>query len=59
MGESDVGVEMNHWWSMHGYGVYIWPAYALVFGVFALNVVHARARSKQVCRELIQWMHDQ
>ncbi|MCR9191644.1 MAG: heme exporter protein CcmD [Gammaproteobacteria bacterium] len=49
---------MNHWWMMHGYGLYVWPAYVLVFGVFVFNVTRARARSKQVRRILNQWLHD-
>lgn len=42
---------------MHGYGLYVWPAYALVLGALAYNVLRARWRSKQVCQRLLQWLH--
>ncbi|HVT62648.1 MAG TPA: heme exporter protein CcmD [Legionellaceae bacterium] len=44
---------------MHGYAIYIWPAYTLVFGVLAYNVLRARWRSKQICRSLLQWLNGQ
>jgi heme exporter protein CcmD len=33
---------MNEFLSMSGYGVYLWPCFALVIGVIILNVVLAR-----------------
>ncbi|PJD90713.1 MAG: heme exporter protein CcmD [Legionella sp.] len=42
---------------MHGYGLYVWPAYAMVLGALAYNGLRARWRSKQVFRHLIQWLY--
>ena len=44
---------------MHGYALYVWPAYGLVFGVLIYNVVRARWRSKQIGRLLVQWLNGQ
>lgn len=38
--------------SMGGYGVYVWTAYALTFGVIALCAVQARRRHRRVLQEI-------
>ncbi len=38
---------MNEFLSMGGYGVYLWPAFALGFGVVVLNVVLANGALKR------------
>ena len=38
--------------SMGGYGAYVWPAYALTFGVLLLCVAQGRRRHRRVIREL-------
>lgn len=50
---------MIQWWQMQGYGVYIWSAYALVFGVLAYHAYRAKLRAKQVIQRLSQWFDGQ
>jgi heme exporter protein CcmD len=38
--------------SMGGYGVYVWTAYALTFGVLILCVAQGRRRHRRVWSEL-------
>ena len=32
---------MNEFFAMSGYGIYLWPSYAIGLGIVALNVVLA------------------
>jgi heme exporter protein CcmD len=44
---------MRSFLDMGGYGIYLWPAYAMTFAVIALNVVWARralARAREEAR---------
>lgn len=43
------------WFAMHGYGVYIWPSYGLVFFVLAMNVVLIKKQGHRTRRFLRQW----
>jgi heme exporter protein CcmD len=45
---------MTHWWGMHGYAVYIWPAYGLAGVVMMGNAWRARWRSRTVHNQLKQ-----
>ncbi len=33
---------MNDFWDMGGYGQFVWPSFALVLGIIAINIVLAR-----------------
>jgi len=35
------------WFEMHGYAMYIWPAYGLVFGVLITNLVISYRRGRR------------
>jgi heme exporter protein CcmD len=48
---------MSEFFDMGGYGKYLWPAFALGFGVVALNLVMALnslARAKQEARRRME-----
>lgn len=45
---------MTSWWGMHGYALYIWPAYGLAAVVLLGNVWHAQWRSRSVYNQLKQ-----
>lgn len=39
-------------WSMGGYGAYVWTSYALTLGVVLACIVQARRRHRRVLKEL-------
>jgi heme exporter protein CcmD len=44
---------MSHFFEMGGYGVFVWPAYAVTLAAIVLNIVWARralARSREDAR---------
>jgi len=48
---------VNEFFSMSGYGVYVWPAFALGIGVVVINLVMALnslAQAKQEAKRRIQ-----
>ena len=48
---------MSEFFSMSGYGIYLWPAFALGFGVVIINLVMAvnsLARAKQEARRRLE-----
>ncbi|MDP3704404.1 MAG: heme exporter protein CcmD [Legionellaceae bacterium] len=49
--------ELMPWFAMHGYAVYVWPAYGLVFGVLIINVVSIRWRGKRTRQNLRTWLN--
>lgn len=44
-----------NWFSMHGYGGYVWSAYGVVLGAFALNLVIIRRNQHKVRKNLLKW----
>jgi heme exporter protein CcmD len=42
---------VNEFFSMDGYGKYLWPAYALGFGIVILNVVLALVSLRRAQRQ--------
>ncbi len=49
---------MNHfleWLAMGGYSIYVWPAYGLVCGVLAMNLLGIKWKEKQTRQKLQQW----
>ena len=44
------------WLAMHGYGLYLWPAYGLVAGVLGLNAWLVRRLRLSTRRRLQRWM---
>jgi heme exporter protein D len=42
---------MKEFFDMGGYAAFVWPAYAVTFGVVLLNVVWARRALKRARRE--------
>ncbi|MGH8194140.1 MAG: heme exporter protein CcmD [Woeseiaceae bacterium] len=38
--------------SMGGYGVYVWTAYAVTFGVIAVCAIQARQRHRRILKNL-------
>lgn len=45
--------------NMHGYGLYIWPAYCLTFFVFSINLCFVRWEKKQVKKIIRQYYESQ
>ncbi len=43
------------WFSMHGYSMYIWPAYGLVFFVLTMNAFSVKWQGKRVRKFLQHW----
>lgn len=48
--------DVTQWFEMHGYAMYIWPAYGLVFGVLIANLVSIRWRGKRTRHILRTWL---
>jgi len=47
--------ELLHWFSMGGYSIYVWPAYALVTFTLVITIVSVRIQKKSTQRKLQQW----
>lgn len=45
---------MKHFLDMGGYWPFVWPAYAVTFGVIALNIVWARRLLKRSRKEALR-----
>ena len=43
---------MADFFAMGGYGIYIWPAYAVFLIVFAIDAIAPRVRRKRVLAEI-------
>ena len=43
---------MDKFLAMGGYAVYVWPAYAVFFIVFAADLIATAARRRRVLKEL-------
>lgn len=41
---------------MHGYALYIWPAYGFVFGLLITNLLNTWWRGKRTRAELRAWL---
>lgn len=47
------------WFAMHGYAMYIWPAYGIVFVVLSINLVSIKWQSIRTRKSLLQWFKRQ
>lgn len=47
--------ELIHWFGMHGYSIYIWPAYGLVLGVLCVNALIVKWQGRRIRKELLLW----
>jgi heme exporter protein CcmD len=45
-----------HWYSMGGYGIYVWSTYGLVLMGLSLGVLRARRQHNRVRHLLKQWL---
>ena len=43
---------MSEFWSMSGYGIYVWPSYALFIGVLVWDALAPVMRQRRVRRTL-------
>jgi len=48
---------VESFFSMGGYGLYVWPAYAITFVVLVANVLAARSSLKAQKRKALQQRH--
>jgi heme exporter protein D len=42
--------QLQHFFEMGGYGVYVWSAYAITFAVLLMNFISPRFRHRQLLR---------
>lgn len=50
---------MSEFFAMGGYGLYVWPCFALTAIVLILNVIIPRARHTALRREIeAEWLED-
>ena len=51
--ERDINMNaVQVWFNMGGYAGYIWPAYAIVVGVFLTHIGHAQSQKKRIIKQL-------
>lgn len=49
--------DVVHWYSMGGYGVYVWSTYGLVMMSLIISVVCARRQRIRTRHKLKQWFN--
>ncbi len=47
--------ELMQWFSMGGYGSYVWSAYGLVIGMLCVNAVGCHWQKKRIDKSLQTW----
>lgn len=47
---------MNNWFSMGGYGAFVWGAYGFSFAILILNIVWARFKRRQILTKLKKFL---
>ena len=50
---------MDDIWNLGGYGIYVWPAYALSLGLLILLTLYLSRRLKKSTLQLEQWRSDE
>jgi heme exporter protein D len=45
--------QVQHFFEMGGYGIYVWPAYAITFAVLLMNFINPWLRHRQLLRQQI------
>lgn len=43
--------QIQHFFAMGGYGIYIWPAYGITFVILLMNIIFPWLRHKQILRQ--------
>ena len=43
--------QLQHFFEMGGYGIYVWPAYGITFTVLLMNIIVPCMRHRQLLRQ--------
>lgn len=43
--------QLQHFFEMGGYGIYVWPAYGITFAVLLMNMIVPYLRHKKLLRQ--------
>ena len=49
--------QLHQFFSMSGYGIYIWPAYGITFAILIINVIQPLLHHKQLLRRNLNQAH--
>lgn len=45
--------QIQHFFAMSGYGIYVWPAYGITFVILVMNIIFPLLRHRQLLRQQI------